>query len=112
MANHLNGGLKRIAFAGRFLSDMETKYATNELDLFAVLWGPEHFRMYIDGNRFENEALETLIKKNRSNKTNIACLTSWLVDRLHVTHVAGKHHALTDYSRRNPVDEPQAEDAF
>ena len=39
--------LKPIAFASRFLSDTEKRYAINELELLAVVWGLEHFRLYI-----------------------------------------------------------------
>ena len=42
-----NGELKPIAFASRFLSDTEKKYAINELELLAVVWDLEHFRLYI-----------------------------------------------------------------
>ena len=42
-----NGDLKPIGFASRFLSDTEKKHAINELELLAVVWGLEHFRLYI-----------------------------------------------------------------
>ena len=42
-----DGNLKLIGFASRFLSDTEKKYAINELELLAVVWGLEHFRLYI-----------------------------------------------------------------
>ena len=40
-----DGKLKPIGFASRFLSDTEKKYAINELELLAVIWGLEHFRL-------------------------------------------------------------------
>ena len=40
--------LKPIAFASRFLNDAE-KNAINELELLAVVWRLEHFRLYIYG---------------------------------------------------------------
>ena len=40
------GNLKPIG-ASRFLSDTEKKYAIKELELLAVVWGLEHFRLYI-----------------------------------------------------------------
>ena len=105
-----DGKLKPIGFASRFLSDTEKKYAINELELLAVVWGLEHFRLYIYGkpNKLltDHQALEPLIKRNRSNETYSARLTRWL-DRLahftiNVNHIAGKHSALTDYLSRNP----------
>ena len=40
-----DGNLKLVGFASRFLSDTEKKYAINELELLAVVWGLEHFRL-------------------------------------------------------------------
>ena len=40
-----DGNLKPIGFASRFLSDTEKKHAINELELLAVVWGLEHFRL-------------------------------------------------------------------
>ena len=86
----------------------------------AVVWGLEHFRLYIYGKPIklltDHQALEPLIKRNRSNKTYSARLTRWL-DRLahftiNVNHIAGKHLALTDYLSRNPVLPPQADDTY
>ena len=109
-----DGNLKPIGFASRFLSDTEKKYAINELELLAVVWGLEHFRLYIYGKPIElltdHQALEPLIKRNRSNKTYSARLTRWL-DRLahfdiKIKHIAGKHLALTDYLSRHPISKP------
>ena len=70
------------------------------------MWGLEHFRLYVYGKPIElqtdHQALEPLIKQNRSNKTYSARLTNWL-DRLahcdiNIKHIAGKHLKLTDYN--------------
>ena len=98
------GNPKQVGFASRYLSDTEKKYAINELELLAVVWGLEHFRLYIYGKSKElltdHQALEPLIKRNRTNKTYSARLTRWL-DRLahfdiNIKRIAGKHLALTD----------------
>ena len=79
------------------------------------MWGLEHFRLYIYGKPIEpltdHQALEPLIKRNRTNKTYSARLTRWL-DRLvhfdiNIKHIAGKHLALTDYLSRNPISKPE-----
>ena len=115
-----NGTLKPIGLASRFLSDTEKKYAINELELLAVVWGLEHFRLYIYGKPIklltDHQALEPLIIRNRSNKTYSARLTRW-PDRLahftiNVNHIAGKLLALTDYLSRNPVLPPQADNTY
>ena len=110
-----SGELKPIGFASRYLSDTERKYAINELELLAVVWGLEHFRLYFYGKPIElltdHQALEPLIKRNRSNRTYSARLTRWL-DRLahfdiNIKHIAGKHLALTAYLSRNPISSPE-----
>ena len=83
--------------------------------MLAVVWGLEHFRLYIYGKPIElitdHEALEPLIKRNRSNKTYGARLTRWLDRLAHfditIKHVTGKHLALTDYLSRNPTSRPE-----
>ena len=42
-----------IAFASRFLSNHESKYSTNELELLGVVWATEHFKNYLYGAEFE-----------------------------------------------------------
>ena len=115
-----DGKLKPIGFASRFLSDSEKRYAINELELLAVVWGLEHFRLYIYGKPIklltDHQASEPLIKRKKSNKTYSARLTRWL-DRLahftiNVNHIAGKHLALTDYLSRNPSAPPQTDDVY
>ena len=40
-----------IAYASRFLTDFEAKYSINELELLAVVWSVEHFKiMYTEMN--------------------------------------------------------------
>ena len=79
------------------------------------MWRLEHFRLYVYGKPIEilidHQALEPLIKRNRSNKTYSARLTRWL-DRLahfdiNIKHIASKHIKLTDYLSRNPISKPE-----
>ena len=80
-----DGNLKPVGYASRFLSDTGKKYAINDLELLAVVWGLQHFRFHIYGRQIEvltdHQALQSLIKVNRSNKTYSARLTRW-IDRL------------------------------
>ena len=79
------------------------------------MWGLEPFRLYIYGKPIElltdHQALEPIIKRNRSNKSYNARLTR-LLDRLahfdiQIKHVAGKLLKLTDYLSRNPISKPE-----
>ena len=100
-----------IAFASRFLTDCERKYAINELEFLGALWGLEHFRYYVYGKRVnlltDHQALQPLLKKNREHKQYSARLTRWL-DRLShfdvkIQYTAGKNIPLTDYLSRHPI---------
>ena len=70
-----DGSLKPVGYASRFLSDTEKKYAINELELLAAVWGLEHIRLHIYGRPKElltdHQALEPLIKRNRSNNDTV-----------------------------------------
>ena len=74
--------------------------------------------IFEEPNKFltNHQALEPLIKQNRSNKTYRARSTRWLDHLAHcninVHHIAGKHLALTDYLSRNPILPPQTDDAY
>ena len=90
-----------VAFASRFLTDCEKKYAINELELLGVLWGLECFRYYVyKKGQSPDEALQPLLKRNRAHNQNNARLKRWL-DRLshfdvNVQYTAGKNIPLTD----------------
>ena len=61
-----------VAFASRFLTDCERKYAINELELLGALWGLEYFRYFVYGKRVnlltDHQALQPLLKQNRAHK--------------------------------------------
>ena len=102
-----DGKLKLIGFVSRFLSDTEKKFAIIELKLRAVVWGFEHCRLYIYGKPIklltDHQALEPLIKRNRSNKTYSARLTRWL-DWLAHFSINVRLIAGTSHSRINSVE--------
>ena len=101
-----------LSCASRCLSDYETRYSTNELELLAIVWAVEHFRNYVYGVKFEvisdHKALETAIKSNHGNKTYSSRLTRW-IDRLlpfdmEIIHQPGRTMGLADYLSRHPSD--------
>ena len=70
---------KTIAFGNRYLNDTEKKNSVSELDLLAVVWGLGIFRFCLYGKKVflytNQQALEPLIERNRSNKQYCARLT-------------------------------------
>ena len=103
---------KPIACASRYLSQYESKYSINELELLAVVWSVEHFRNYIYGTQFEvitdHKALISALKSNHGNKTYSSRLTRW-IDRLlpfdiQIVHRPGRTMGLVDYLFRHPSE--------
>ena len=100
-----------IAFASKFLTDCEKKYAINELELLGALWRLEYFRYYVYGKRVnlltDHQALQPLLKRNRAHKQYSARITRWLDSLSHfdvnVQYTAGKNIPLTDYLSRHQI---------
>ena len=44
---------KIISYASRALSDVESSYSQTEREMLAVVWGVEHFHLYVYGSRFQ-----------------------------------------------------------
>ena len=111
---------KPIAFGSRYLNDTKKNHSIGELDLLAVVWGLEKFRFYLYGKKVhiytDHQALELLIKRNRSNKQYSARITRWL-DRLthfeiSIQHNAGNNLKFTDYLGKNPVGGATSEEKY
>ena len=101
---------KPISYASRFLTELESKYSINELELLAVVWSVEHFKNYVYGVPFgivsDHKALQSVLKSNKGNKTYSSRLTRW-VDRLlpfdsSIVHTPGRTLGMADYLSRHP----------
>ena len=101
---------KPISYASRFLTELETKYSMNELELLAVVWSVEHFENYVYGVRFgvvsDHKALQSVLKSNKGNKTYSSRLPRW-ADRLlpfdfSIVHKPGRTLGMADYLSRHP----------
>ena len=70
---------KPLEYASRFLTELESKYSINELELLAVVWSVEHFKDYVDGVEFgmvsDHKALQSVLKANKGNETFSSKLT-------------------------------------
>ena len=68
-----NNVWKPIRFALRFLTDLETKYSINELELLAIVWAVEYFRSYLYGVPFkiisDHKAIAIVLKGQKANTT-------------------------------------------
>ena len=70
--------LKQVAFASRFVTDCENKYAIIELEMLGAL-RLEHFRYYVYGKMVnlltDHQALLPLLKRKKAHKQYSARLT-------------------------------------
>ena len=105
------GEWQPLSVASRFLTELESKYSINELELLAIVWSVEYFRSYVYGVPFkiisDHKALSTILKGQKGNKTYSSRLTRW-VDRLlpfdfEVIHGPGRTLGIADYLSRNPA---------
>ena len=101
-----------MSFATRFSTDFEAKYSINKLELLAVVWAIEHFKIYVYGVKFriisDHKALASVLKPNRVNNTFSSGLTR-LVDRLlsfefEISHAPGRVLGFADYLSRHPSE--------
>ena len=111
-----NGDWKPISFASRFLTELESKYSINELELLAIVWSVEYFRSYVYGEPFkivsDHKTLASVLKGQKANKTYSSRLTRW-VDRLlpydfEVLHASGRTLGIADYLSRNPTKKSES----
>ena len=62
-----------LAYASRFLTELESKYSINKLELLAVVWSIEHFKNYVYGIEFgvvfDHKVSQSVLKSNEGNKT-------------------------------------------
>ena len=72
-----------IAYGSRSLTDVEQKYGHIEKEAIAIVYGCEHFHMYLYGHRFELETdhrpLEHIYKAKPQNKLTSARLERWRI---------------------------------
>ena len=115
-----NGDLYPIAYASRYLKGAEKKYSIGELELLAVVWGLERFRFHLYGTQgqllLDHQALEPLLKRNKTKKQHSAQLTR-LLDRLNhfdicLKHTTGEEIKFTDFISRNPTKKPEPEENY
>ena len=96
------------------MNKLEERCSTNELELLAIVWTLEHFKYYVDGNKFtlqtDHQALLSALKNNRGNKTYQSRLSRW-ADRLlpfnfTIEHIPGENMGFADYISRHPSGSP------
>ena len=69
-----------ISYASRALSDVESRYSQTEREMLAVVWGAEHFHLYLYGATFDiltdHKPLLGIFKNHRPAS---ACIERWRI---------------------------------
>jgi len=107
---------KVVAYASRTLIKAERAWHTHELEALAVIWGCEHYRPYLIGQKFlvetDHQSLKWLMEQKKSGR-----LERWVLRlsefEMDIKHRAGKHNGNADGPSRNPVAyRPEEEEAL
>ena len=108
---------KIIAYASRALAEVETRYSQTEKEALAIIWGVEHFHLYLYGHDFvlvtDHKPLE-VIYGNKNSKTS-ARIERWVL-RLQpytfkVQYKPGTNNP-ADYLSRHPTSTSSKQEAM
>ena len=104
-----NGGYQIISYASRALSPVESRYSQTDIEGLALVWGVEHFRLFLLGAEFDiitdHKALEAIFNNPRSKPP--ARIERWIMRlqpyNFHVIYKSGQTNE-ADYLSRHPID--------
>ena len=100
--------IKTNSFCQPLLKRRRKKYSIRELELLVVVWGLEGFRFHLYGKQVQlfsdHQALEPLLKRNKTNKQYSARLARWL-DRMNHFDICLKHTAGKEINSRTLLAE-------
>ena len=100
-----------VQYASRTLTEVESRYHQIEKEALAVVWGLEHYHLYIYGRPVEvatnNTVVELVFRKPLSKPK--ARLENWALRlqryEFSIRHIPGDSN-MADYLSRNPVSTP------
>ena len=96
-----DGGMNIVAYASRSLTDCESRYSQTEREALAVIWGIEHFHLYLYGSSFrvitDHKPLETIFN-------NPTCKATARLERLQLRLQPYKTAVVYKPGADNPVD--------
>ncbi|XP_015747378.1 PREDICTED: uncharacterized protein K02A2.6-like [Acropora digitifera] len=96
-----HGGTNIIAYASRSLTDRESRYRQTEREALAVVWGIEHFHLYLYGSSFK------VIADHKPSETifnNPTCKATARLERLQLRLQPCKTKIIYKPGADNPAD--------
>ena len=108
--NNAQQSYKIIAYASRGLSPVESRYSQTDIEGLSLVWGVEHFRLFLQGSDFDvitdHKALEAIFNNPRSKPP--ARIERWMMRlqsyNFRVIYQKGLLNA-ADYLSRHPAAE-------
>ena len=99
-------GWKPISYASRFLTELESKYSINELELLAVMWLIESFQNYVYVTEFgvvsDHKALQSVSNSNKGNKIISRWVNRLMPFDFAVIHRPERKLGMANYLSRHP----------
>ena len=101
-----NNHLHPIAYASKTLNSAQRNYTTSEKECLALVWGLEHFNLYLEGHKYttltDHHALIDLIANKESTNKR---LTRWILRlqpyHLKIQFIKGSDNHLADLLSRS-----------
>ena len=105
---------KIISYASRTFTPVESRYSQTDIEGLALVWGIEHFCLFLLGKEFDvitdHKALESIFNNPRSKPP--ARIESWVLRlqlyHLRVIYKKGSQN-VADYLSRHPINKSQSE---
>ena len=103
-----------IAYASRGLRSGEIHYAATELEALALVWGVEHFKVYLGGKHFTAVTDHHSLRWLMAYKDSTSRLARWALRlqayEFEVIHRPGRKHQNADALSRPPICQPYQEE--
>ena len=107
-----SGESQIIAYASKALTEVEQRYPQTDREALAIIWGAEHFRLYLVGKEFDvltdHKPLESIFNKPLIQLS--PRLERWMlrkqVFKMNVKYIPGSSN-IADYLSRNPERKQQ-----
>ncbi|CAB0017331.1 unnamed protein product, partial [Nesidiocoris tenuis] len=109
LAQSVDDKIHPVAFASRKLNSAERNYSAYEIEMLAVIFAVNKFRVYLENTEFDlhtdHKALTTLTKMKQEKGRLIRWQLELMPFRYQAHHISGNNNSLADYLSRNPADQ-------
>lgn len=112
LAQVVDGVERPVLFLSRRLTDVETRYHSNEQECLALTWALERLRAYLLNRRFTVFTDNTALKWLWAKQATSGKFARWVVQLQEfdfvISHVSAAQNKVADCLSRSPTDPPEA----